>query len=55
MSSFQALQSSPKAATTSETDPVVAKDMVELFTPLRGLNLDFEADRSRDTNRDTTL
>jgi len=27
-----------------------AKDMVELFAPLRGLNLDFE--RDRDTGRD---
>jgi plasmid stability protein len=30
-----------------------AKDMVELFAPLRGLNLDFE--RDRDTGRDIAL
>ena len=30
-----------------------AKDMVELFAPLRGLNLDFE--RDRDTGRDLNL
>jgi len=30
-----------------------AKDMVELFAPLRGLNLDFE--RDRDTGRDVAL
>jgi hypothetical protein len=29
------------------------KDMVELFEPLRGLNLDFE--RDRDTGRDINL
>jgi hypothetical protein len=29
--------------------------MVELFAPLRGLNLDFEADRGRDTGRDIKL
>ena len=32
---------------------VPAKDMVELFAPLRGLNLDFE--RDRDTGRDINL
>ena len=31
----------------------LAKDMVELFVPLRGLNLDFE--RDRDTGRDINL
>jgi hypothetical protein len=30
-----------------------AKDMVELFAPLRGMNLDFE--RDRDTGRDIVL
>jgi len=30
-----------------------ARDMVELFAPLRGLNLDFE--RDRDTGRDINL
>jgi plasmid stability protein len=33
--------------------PPPAKDMVELFAPLRGLNLDFE--RDRDTGRDINL
>lgn len=31
----------------------VAKDMVELFAPLRGLNIDFE--RDRDAGRDIQL
>jgi hypothetical protein len=29
--------------------------MVELFAPLRGLNIDFEIDRSNDTGRDISL
>jgi hypothetical protein len=33
--------------------PSIAKDMVELFAPLRGLNLDFE--RDRDAGRDINL
>ena len=33
--------------------PVPAADMVELFAPLRGLNLDFE--RERDPGRDIQL
>ena len=33
--------------------PVAAKDMVELFAPLRGLDLDFE--RDRDPGRDIEL
>jgi hypothetical protein len=32
---------------------LAAKDMVELFAPLRGLNIDFE--RDRDTGRDIQL
>jgi hypothetical protein len=32
---------------------VTAKDMVELFAPLRGLNIDFE--RDRDAGRDIQL
>lgn len=32
---------------------VLAKDMVELFAPLRGLNIDFE--RDRDPGRDIQL
>jgi hypothetical protein len=35
---------------TPQTEP---KDMVELFEPVRGLNLDFE--RDRDTGRDINL
>jgi len=39
---FQALQSSPPtAAAKSQPVPLPAKDIVELFAPLRGLNLDF--------------
>jgi hypothetical protein len=39
---LQALQSSPlPAAATSQPDAPPAKDIVELFAPLRGLNLDF--------------
>jgi hypothetical protein len=33
--------------------PAEAKDMVELFAPLRGINIDFE--RDRDTGRDISL
>jgi hypothetical protein len=35
------------------TSSVTAKDMVEPFAPLRGLNLDFE--RDRDAGRDINL
>jgi hypothetical protein len=53
---FQALlSSSTKPAASAETEPALAKDMVELFAPLRGLNLDFEADRKKDTGRDINL
>ncbi|MGA9389554.1 MAG: hypothetical protein WBV69_03830 [Candidatus Sulfotelmatobacter sp.] len=39
---LQALQSSPPTATTTpQPGPPPAKDIVELFAPLRGLNLDF--------------
>ncbi len=39
---FQALRSSPPtAATTPQLNATPAKDIVELFAPLRGLNLDF--------------
>ena len=37
----------------AEQPATPAKDMVELFAPLRGLNLDFE--RDRDTGRDINL
>jgi hypothetical protein len=36
---LQALQSSPPTAPLPDAPP--AKDIVELFAPLRGLNLDF--------------
>jgi len=53
---FQALQSSPPHATTpASTEAANAKDMFELFAPLRGLNLDFEVDRKKDTGRDINL
>jgi hypothetical protein len=39
---FHALQSSPPtAAATPQPDAPPAKNIVELFAPLRGLNLDF--------------
>jgi plasmid stability protein len=40
-------------AGTRPRTPLAAKDMVELFAPLRGLNLDFE--RDRDPGRDIEL
>jgi len=54
---FQALQSSPPNAATIQqpTDSSEAKTMFELFAPLRGLNIDFDADRSQDTGRDINL
>lgn len=53
---FQALQSSPpNAAAKLPNDAAEAKNMFELFAPLRGLNIDFEADRSKDTGRDINL
>jgi hypothetical protein len=41
------------ASSGKPSAPAEAKDMVELFAPLRGLNLDFE--RDRDTGRDIDL
>lgn len=38
---------------TRPKTPEPAKDMVELFAPLRGLNIDFE--RDRDPGRDIRL
>ncbi len=53
---FHALQSSlPKATSTTVTGAGPAKDMFELFAPLRGLNIDFERDRSKDPGRDINL
>jgi hypothetical protein len=50
------LEEAAHAASLKPTPPVAkdaAKDMVELFAPLRGLDLDF--DRDRDTGRDISL
>jgi hypothetical protein len=53
---WQALRSStPAAAATPSRDAQPAKDMVELFAPLRGLDIDFERDRCKDTGRDIDL
>jgi hypothetical protein len=47
---FQALEFSPPDPTTTQqpTDAPEAKNMFELFTPLRGLDIDFEAGRRTD-------
>jgi plasmid stability protein len=45
------LEEAVQPATERPAPP--AKDMVELFAPLRGLNLDFE--RDRDTGQDIKL
>jgi hypothetical protein len=51
---FQALQSSPpNAATVPQTDTTPEKDIVELFAPLRGLNIEFS--RNPSTGRPTEL
>jgi hypothetical protein len=42
-----------EAVPSSAAHPPPAKDVVELFAPLRGLNLNFE--RDRDTWRDINL
>jgi hypothetical protein len=52
---WQALQSSPAEAAPPPGNAESAKDMVELFAPLRGLNIDFESDRDKDTGRDIDL
>ena len=53
---WQALRSSPAEATAAPPrNAQPAKNMVELFAPLRGLNIDFESDRSKDTGRDINL
>ncbi len=50
---FQALQSSPSnTAKTQSTENSEAKNMFELFAPLRGINIGFEADRKKDTGQD---
>jgi hypothetical protein len=45
------LEEAVRPPTPHQAQP--AKDMVELFAPLRGLNLNFE--RDRDTGRDINL
>jgi hypothetical protein len=53
---WQALQSlPPQAVATPPKSAEPAKNMVDLFAPLRGLNIDFESDRSKDTGRDINL
>jgi hypothetical protein len=52
---WRALQSSPAETGIQSSKAPVAKNMVELFAPLRGLNIDFEADRSKDAGRDIDL
>ena len=53
---WQALQSSSlEAVAAPPKNAGPAKDMVELFAPLRGLNIDFELDRSKDAGRDIKL
>jgi len=41
------------AAVSGKSERLPAKDMVDLFAPLRGLNLDFE--RDQDPGRDIEL
>ena len=50
---FQALQSSAPTAATTMHCGAAAKDIVELFAPLRGLNLDFG--RNSSTGRHVDL
>jgi hypothetical protein len=54
---FQALQSfSVNVANTHPSpDTPEATNVFELFAPLRGLNVDFEADRKNDTGQDMKL
>jgi len=47
------LEEAANASSDKSMSPAVVKDMVELFAPLRGLNLDFE--RDRDTGRNIHL
>jgi len=47
--------SPPEAAAKPPKNAERAKDMVELFAALRGLNIDFESDRHKDTGRDISL
>ncbi len=52
---WHALQSSPPEAKATRSDAQEATNMFELFAPLRGSNIDFEADRKKDTGRDISL
>ncbi len=47
------LEEAAHAASPTAKSEVPAKDMVELFAPLRGLNIDFE--RDRDPGRELDL
>jgi hypothetical protein len=47
------LEEAAHAASATTESATQVKDMVQLFEPLRGLNLDFE--RDRDTGRDLDL
>jgi hypothetical protein len=47
------LEDAANAASSKAESALQAKDMVELFAPVRGLNFDFE--RDRDTGRDINL
>jgi len=47
------LEEAAHSATAQRLPSAAAKDMVELFAPLRGLNLDFG--RDRDMGRDIDL
>lgn len=47
------LEEAASASSVKPASPLEAKDMVELFAPLRGLNLEFE--RDRDAGRDVDL
>jgi len=47
------LEEAANAGAAQRPHATAAEDMVELFTPLRGLNLDFE--RDRDMGRDLDL
>jgi hypothetical protein len=47
------LEEAANASLNEPASPLPAKDLVELFAPLRGLNLDFE--RDRDAGRDIDL
>ena len=47
------LEEAARALSVKTASPSEAKDMVELFAPLRGLNLEFE--RDRDAGRDMDL